>query len=142
MERAGDFQLHGLADAEVLRHAHGDGNFARLAGDDDLAGGVDVGHIHVGLRREVADDIFVHADHRGHSALGRLAGFLHELSALRDDLEPGGEVERARGGVRGEFAEREPGGGGHREIAELFLNGCQRGEPVNVKGGLADGRFG
>ena len=43
-----------------------------------------------------------------------LAGFLHEPSARLDELQARREIERPRGGVRGEFAQRQPGGGRRR----------------------------
>ncbi len=122
-----------------LRHGQRHVDALRLAGKDDLAGAVEVGHVHVRVGGHAARDVFLRADERRHGARAGLAGFFHEPAARLDELQPVLERERARRRVRGEFAQRKPRRRRHREIAHLRAQGRQRGEAVDEKRGLAVG---
>ena len=135
---AGHVERLGGADAVLLGERNGEGDFAGFAGDNDLAGRVEIGHIHVALSGEGADGAFIGAEHGCHGAGGLLAGFLHELPALGDEAQTGFEVERARCGMRGEFTQGETCGGLRCEIAQLLAERGEAGEAMDVQSRLAD----
>jgi len=87
---------------------------------------------------KIADHVFVDTDHGGHPAARCSAGLLHELPALRDKAQSGGEIESPGRGVRGELAEGETGRSRHGKIAQFLARNGQRGQSVHVEGGLAD----
>jgi hypothetical protein len=117
---AGHGQGDGAFDALVLRFGGGGRDAFSAAAEDDLAGGVQVRDIDVAFGGEFANRGFLTAEHGQHRALGVLAGFFHEAAALEDEVEAGGEVEGARGGMGGEFAEGETRRGGDVERRDLF----------------------
>jgi len=137
----GDVERFREADAVLFGERDGERDLRAFAGDDDLAGAVQICHIHVGFGGEGADGALVRADHRGHSAAVLRAGFLHKEAALGDEAQAGFKVEGAGGGVRGEFAERKAGGGVDGELADLGAQRSEAGEAVDEKGRLAIGRL-
>ena len=70
-----------------LATALGRGDALGRAGDDDLAGGVEVGDPHVGVGAAAGDldEVVVEAEHRGHRAGVVVAGVVHRLGALADE---------------------------------------------------------
>lgn len=139
---AGDVEFDGAFDAEFLGACDGVVDAFDGAGEDDLARGVEVGDIDVGGVGEFADLGFVAADEGGHGALGGIAGGFHVFAAAGDEAEAIGEREGASGGVGGEFAEGESGGGDWVEVGEAFAEEGEAHEAVEEEGGLAAGGFG
>ena len=135
--RAGDVQLCGLADAAVAHDFQQRIDLRILAGEHDLAGAVEICHVHAELRGDLAHDGFIAADQRRHRAGRAFAGFLHQASALGDELQSVGKCERPRSGVRGEFAKRKSRRDVHRQLADFRAQRGEAGEAVDEQRGLA-----
>ena len=133
----GDVEFDGAADAEFLGLGDGGIDPGHGAREHDLAGGVEVGDVHIRGGGERLDLFFLAADQRGHRAFGGIAGFFHEGTAFADDSQAVFEREGAGGGVGGEFTEREPGGGDRGEVRQAFADQGERHQAVKVEGGLA-----
>ena len=104
MQRQRAFRAFGFGQFAGLR------NFFRFAGNDELAGAIQIRQHHAGFRADFARRRFVQADDRRHAALGHVARFLHEFSALAHDAQAVLKTHRARRRQRREFAERQTGG--------------------------------
>src|SRR4030095_13851585 len=80
---------------------------------------------------------FVSANHRGHAATGGFTGLLHEKPALGHQAQAGFKIECAGCGMSSEFAEGEPGGDMHGNIAKLSPKRSETGEAMEEERGLA-----
>ena len=136
MIRAGDRQRNGALDALVLGLRGGGLDAGGTAAEHDLAGSIQIGHIHIAFRGEFADGGFLTAQHGQHRALSGTAGLLHEAAALKHELQAGGEIKRACRGMRGELPERQSGRRGDLELRHLRFEHFQDRKAVRVKRGL------
>ncbi len=132
-----DVELDGAADAEFLGFGHRGVDALDGAGEHDLAGRVEVGDIHIRSCGKCPDLLFLAADERGHGPFGGEAGLFHEGTALADDAQAVFEREGAGGGVGGELAEREPGGGDRSEVRQPFADQGECHQAMKVERGLA-----
>ena len=143
MIRAGDLERDDFPDALFLRERGHGFHFLHAAGKDDLAGAIEVGDVDVAGRGDLARLFRRGAEQRGHGADGGVAGLLHERAALGDEVQAGLEGERAGGGVRGVFAEREPRRGLEAQrAAGVVLERGEERQAVHIERGLADARLG
>jgi hypothetical protein len=112
-----------------------------VAGDDDLAGGVPVGHDERPVCRGPSDQLgephVVKPDERRHRSVGALSGGLHLATALADQADAVAEVDDAgghEGGVLAHRVARGEGGGRRRRVrarpalAHRLKDGDRRGE--------------
>ncbi len=140
---ASDIERNDLADAPFLRGGGDAFHFLLAAGEDDLAGTVQVSNIDIAqlgnflrLRRSGPEE-------GNHRPAGQVAGFLHEAAPLGDEGEAGFKGETPGRRMGGVFAEGKTGGGLEAEgLAGVIGNRGQEGEAVSVKSGLADARLG
>ena len=97
-----------------------------VAGDDDLARGVVVGHPHLafGPLAGGLDGVVVGAQHRRHGAGVLLGGVVHGLAPLGDEAQALLEAERAAGGQGGVLAQA--------------VAGAQRGLDADALDGVED----
>ena len=111
VERARHRQRHHLLGAELLGVDGGGGDALRRPGDDDLAGGVVVGHPHVGVGAPAGDVdlVVVEAEHGGHRPRLGQPGLVHGVGAGDHEAHAVVEAERAGGGQRGVLAQAVPG---------------------------------
>ncbi len=95
-----------LAPSSLATNASGRDAFLR-AGDDDLTGGVEVGHPHVAVGASACDLdlVIVEAEHRGHGAGVLDAGLVHRIGSLADQPHAFVEPECAGGCESRVFAE-------------------------------------
>ena len=85
MISAGNRQWQGSFGAARSREFAGFGQFVARAGNDDLAGAIQIGQLDSGLGADLPGGGFVEIEDGGHAALGRLASFLHEAASLPDN---------------------------------------------------------
>ncbi len=114
-QRQRPFRAFGLGQFARLR------DFFRFAGNHQLAGTVQIRQNHAGFRADFARQRFIQTDDRRHAASRRVAGFLHEFSALADDAQSILKTHRARRRQRREFTERQTGGRVKFQVWRLFL---------------------
>ena len=88
----------------LLRDRNRRFHFGELAGNNDLPGRINVRNIDILIVGQLADRVFVSANHRRHAARRRGASFVHELAALLHELQTIFKIEGAGCGVRGELA--------------------------------------
>ena len=138
MEGSRDLEFHRLASSVFLGDGNREGDFRRLAGEHDLARAVEVGDIDVGRCGEFADAIFLAADYGGHAALGSLAGLLHGLRALCDEVQAGFKVKRPRCRVGRKLAKRKSRRGMKSEAGQFFLKDGETRQTMHIERRLTD----
>ncbi len=142
MVSTGDVEGDDFFDPAVLGGDDGGLDLGFLAGDDDLAGRVEIGGLDVEGGAEIIDRLALFAEDCGHGSGGLFAGELHEAASFGDDPEAGGEVKYARCRQRGDLAEAQAKGELHVAQLALFLEDGVDRETMDEKRGLADLRLG
>ena len=131
IELLGDLAAGSLGSGNGLVHA-----FFR-AGNDRLAGAVEVGNVHVAFLRQL-DDVFIRpADHRGHGALRGVAGFLHERAALLDQAKAFFKGIGSGSRMSREFTQGKAGGSHGIQGRRQLLQDGQAGQAMHVESRLA-----
>ena len=120
MIRAGHIEQCGPPNAIFFRHANRRLHFCQFPRNHDLRRGINVGHIDVFIRGQLAHLIFVRADHRRHAAYRCRARFIHQLAAFLHELQSTLEIEGSGRGVRCHFTQRESSGTADCEISRRF----------------------
>ena len=101
---AGDGKRDGFLGAPGLRRLDGLQDAVEIAGNDELAGAIEVGEGDSRGGADLTSGGFVESDHRSHASAGGIASFLHESTAESDDAECVLETEGAgRAGAVSEF---------------------------------------
>ena len=115
VERAGDVEADHAGTALVC-DLLGLVERVDLAREDDLAGRVVVGDGDAAFGGDLARVLERRADEREHRAVARLA---HQAAAQDDELERVFALEHARGGQRGQLAERVAGAGARVQVERV-----------------------
>lgn len=116
---AGDGEEHGLFGATGFREFAGLVDAIRFAGDDDLAGAIEVGQFHTGGDADFVGGLLIESDDGGHGAMGVVACLLHELAALPNEGKCGLKRHDPGRGEGGELTEGQTGGGLEGEMRDV-----------------------
>ena len=131
-----------LAGPELLGMAGGEGDALLRPGDDDLAGGVVVGHpdVRLGPLAGRLGVVVGDPDQRGHGARPGVGRLLHGVAPLDDERRPVGEGQCTGGDQRGVLAEAvaRTGAGGEAQA----LDRVQHHQAHDEGGELGVGRPG
>jgi hypothetical protein len=115
---AGDIQWQGFPGATCFGEITGLVNAICFAGDDNLAGAIEIGEVDSGGCADSTGGFFLESNDGGHGALGDVAGFLHEPATLPHEFKSNGERHDARGSEGGEFTQGQAGSGMEGEFRE------------------------
>ena len=114
----------------ALASSHGLRDFVRFAGNDQLAGTIQIRQHHARFGANFTRGRLVQADDRRHAASGDVAGFLHEPTTLTHHAQAILEAHGARRRQGREFAKRQAGGGMKLERRHLLLEQLE-GDPAH-----------
>ncbi len=118
VESAANSELNDFLGTPGAGQVHGPGNAHRLAADDYLLSGVDVGHPDAGFARHFFERHLVQTDDRGHGSGVLVACFLHEGAPHVDQASGFGDVENAGDRERRVLAQAVAGH--HDRLRHLF----------------------
>jgi len=139
---SGDLKGNGPFDAGLPGGFHGGGDPVGGSGEDDLAGAVEVGYFQPAGVSDSTGFCLIGPDEGQHSTGSAVAGLLHESSPGGDEEESIFSGEVVGGGMGGEFTEGQAGGGMEVPMGAFFPENLEKGEAMEIEGGLAIAGFG
>jgi hypothetical protein len=129
---AGDAEEHGLLSATGFREFAGLVDAIGFAGDDDLAGAIEVGQFHAGGDADFVGGLLIEADDGGHGPVRVVACLLHELAALPNEWKRGLKGDDSGRGEGRELTEGQTGGGFEGEMGDVCAQEFE-GDPTDKK---------